>query len=68
MKRTRMKAFRQRAGLTQQQVADRLMYSIATIRAIESGYLYQAGWTRRKLKLWSELAEMYGVSLEELGE
>lgn len=57
---TRVKEFRQRAGLTQQQLADRVYVSARTIISIEKEQYNPS------LMLAYRLAEVFGVTVEEL--
>lgn len=68
MKRQLMISARQKAGLTRAQVAKKLFYSTETIKQLEFGNRYLAGWTNRKRKLWQDLASLYECSVDELGE
>ena len=67
-KREMMIACRERAGLTRTEVGSKLMYAEPTIRNIEYGFLYTAGWTTQKKKMWLQLAHLYGCKPEDLGE
>ena len=57
---TRIREYRQRAGLTQQQLADRVHVSARTIISIEKEQYSPS------LMLAYRLAEVFGVSVEEL--
>jgi len=57
---TRVREFRLRAGLTQQQLADRVHVSARTIISIEKEQYSPS------LMLAYRLAEVFGVSVEEL--
>lgn len=58
--KTRIREFRQQAGLTQQQLADRVRVSARTIISIEKEQYSPS------LMLAYRLAEVFGVSVEEL--
>lgn len=58
--KTRVKEFRMRAGLTQQQLADRVHVSSRTIISIEKEQYSPS------LMLAFRMAEVFGVSVEEL--
>lgn len=58
--KTRVKEFRMRAGLTQQQLADRVHVSSRTIISIEKEQYSPS------LMLAYRMAEIFGVSVEEL--
>lgn len=58
--KTRVKEFRMRAGLTQQQLADRVHVSSRTIISIEKEQYSPS------LMLAYRMAEVFGVSVEEL--
>ena len=57
---TRVREFRMRAGLTQQQLADRVHVSARTIISIEKEQYSPS------LMLAYRMAEVFGVSVEEL--
>lgn len=58
--KTRVKEYRMRAGLTQQQLADRVHVSSRTIISIEKEQYSPS------LMLAYRMAEIFGVSVEEL--
>lgn len=58
--KTRVKEFRMRAGLTQQQLADRVHVSSRTIISIEKEQYSPS------LMLAYRMAEVFGVNVEEL--
>lgn len=58
--RTKVKEYRMRAGLTQQQLADRVHVSSRTIISIEKEQYSPS------LMLAYRMAEVFGVSVEEL--
>ena len=60
MARDNLKAARKQAGMTQQQVADRLGISLRHYARMESGEII--GF----VELWDELEDMFGIHQREL--
>ena len=62
MARSNLKAARKAAGMTQQQVADRLQTSLRYYQEVESGKATGGFW------IWDALEDLFGVHQRKLRE